>query len=447
MSRSRTSALTLAAARNSRRPSTASAGRASTFIAKRRRTVSGSDTFGVLAVEFVRDWKTQKWQTRPRRWRGDAAVLGLRWPPDCEDPTAVEPTLVSGGLAERWSTRQIADIDGHDIHGVVDEARKLGIPGLDRRNDQVSENRGRKMHAALSVFFRWSTRQRKVTANPCTGVWRPGAPPARQRVLSPKEIREFWQATEKLGTPFGPLLRLLLLTGQRREEVSGLRRDELRGDEWHLQGARTKNHLPNVVPLSKEARELIESVPVIEGCPFVFSTNGVRPVSGWSKIKARLDRLMPDVEPWTIHDIRRSVVTGMNELGIAPHIVEIVVNHISGSRGGVAGTYNHAKHSSEKRDALERWARHVTNAEIDNVLNLAEAAAMNSQERNMKPRQRYTVTMRRLLSGDEITKLILADSEATARARAPVLARRGLESMADRHYAQFEVLSCVEHRR
>jgi hypothetical protein len=141
-------------------------------------------SFGRLAVEFFIDHKTKMGQTRPRRWREDATILGLRWSRDCNDPNTKAPEIIKGGLADIWRDKPLASIVGHDIHTVVDEARKIGIPGLERRNRGVSENRGRKMHSGISNFFHWSVRMRKVTVNPCQGVWRPGAPPARERVLN-----------------------------------------------------------------------------------------------------------------------------------------------------------------------------------------------------------------------------------------------------------------------
>ena len=145
------------------------------------------NTFGVAVREFFADHKT-KWHTRPRRWRGEAAMLGLRWSRDA-DPAATAPQVIKGGLADIWGDKPLASLDGHDIHSVVDEARKLGIRGLGKRNNGVSELRGRKMHAALNIFFRWAVRQRRVTANACSGVWHPGAPRPRPRIIRPRDTR------------------------------------------------------------------------------------------------------------------------------------------------------------------------------------------------------------------------------------------------------------------
>ena len=199
-------------------------------------------------------------------------------------------------------------------------------------------------------------------------------PLARERVFPQDEIRRFWTACEALGTPFGPLFKLLLLTGCRLREVAEMRHDELRDDgTWLIPSSRTKNRRQHLVPLPPLARDLLTSVPRIEGCPFVFSTTGKSPVSGWSKIKARLDALMDASEPWRLHDLRRTCVTGMSELGIAPHVVELIVNHISGHRAGVAGIYNRSELLPERRAALERWSQHVAgivSGELNNVVSL-----------------------------------------------------------------------------
>ena len=128
--------------------------------------------------------------------------------------------------------------------------------------------------------------------------------------------------------------------------------------QLNIPGARTKNHRAHAVPLAPTARHVVASAPKIDGCSFVFTTNGKTPVSGWSKTKARLDAEM-QVTPWRLHDLRRTAVSGMGELNIRPDVIELCVNHISGSRSGVAGTYNRSELLPERRAALERWASHV----------------------------------------------------------------------------------------
>ena len=238
-------------------------------------------------------------------------------------------------------------------------------------------HRGRALFAALSSMFSWLKRQRRIESNPCAGVHRPAGPKARDRVLTADEIRWFWRACESVDAPlapgaprpFGPLLKVLLLTGQRRNEVAGMTRDELSDDgaTWNIPGSRTKNGRAHVVPLPPLVRELIASVRAKPG-NLVFTTTGTTPVSGWSRMKGRLDAAMlaaareegrAVIPPWTLHDLRRTFVTGMVELRVPPHVVEVTVNHIGGTRSGVAGTYNRSELMDERKEALERWATHV----------------------------------------------------------------------------------------
>jgi integrase len=141
------------------------------------------------------------------------------------------------------------------------------------------------------------------------------------------------------------------------------------GSQWEIPGARTKNHRQHLVPLSELARNELRRVTRVSHSPCIFTTNGRTPVSGWSNMKLRLDAAMlkvarqddPQVtiEPWRLHDLRRTVATGMVSIGIHPHIVEAALNHLSGHKAGVAGIYNVHEYLPEKTAALDRWAAHV----------------------------------------------------------------------------------------
>lgn len=346
--------------------------------ARRRAAVveGAASTFGQAVRDFIEGHKVRRTGKRPRRWREIARVLGLDYP-----ASGGEPTTIKGGLAERWADKAIGEIDGHDIHAVVDEARRTAIPGMPPRNTGNSDARGRKMADALGSLFRWAMRYRRkfIVANPCLGSYRPDAPAARDRVLNFRldarnadELRWFWSGCEVTGEPFGALLKLLLLTGCRLSEIARMTRDELSDDAatLRLPGERTKNNKPHDVPLPALARDILASVKRIESCSYVFSTTGKTPVSGFAKIKTRLDGAMlaeakkergknATVAPWRLHDLRRTAATGMAAIGIPPHIIEACLNHISGAKGGVAGTYNREMYEPEKRAALERWASHV----------------------------------------------------------------------------------------
>jgi integrase len=322
---------------------------AAAHLAEKRRTFA-TDAFGSAARDFI----DQHARKQTRRWREQARLLGLR-------PTEEGFEAIDGGLCDRWRGRPLSEIGEDEVFRLIDEARSRGVPGLGRRAGP-SEARARALHSALSSMFGWLMEKRRVKINPLAALKRPAAPRARDRVLNAVEVRKFWSAADAVGEPFGAVLKLLLLTGCRLNEVGGMRSSELSDDAtvWSLPSARTKNRRSHIVPLPPLARDILAGVrrmPNERG--FIFTTNGRTPVSGWSKIKKRADLAMGPVAPWRIHDLRRTAATGMAEIGIPPHIVEAALNHISGARASVAGTYNRAQYSTEKKAALERWADHV----------------------------------------------------------------------------------------
>jgi integrase len=324
------------------------------------------NTFTQAARDYLAHHRLRKNGQRPRRWRESARLLGL----DYADETSAEGEIIRGGLAEKWGDRDVRDLDDHDIWSVVQDAKERGIPGLEVRNKNRSEARAGHLFSALSSLFGWLRRERRVTANPCREMDRPAASAERDRYLDKNEIRYFWKANESVGEPFGAIFKLLLLSGQRLNEVAGMRWSELSDDRaiWNLPGKRTKNGYAHTVPLPTTARQLIAAAPRKKGADLVFTTTGTTPVSGWSRVKRRLDAAMlalaksekGTIELWRLHDLRRTAVTGMVELGVPPHVVELVVNHVSGTRGGVAGIYNKSEMLPERKAALERWAAHVS---------------------------------------------------------------------------------------
>jgi integrase len=335
---------------------------AATHLAdKHHRTVvaahNASNTFAAAARDYIEHYA----QPRIRRWREQAHLLGLH-PNDL--------TVIPKSLVDRWGARPVTEIDGHDIHNIVDETRQRGAPGTERRAEGPTESRARAMFSCLSRLFGRLLQQRRIETNPCASVHRPEAGQARDRVLTRDEIAKFWTASDKVGEPFGAALKLLLITGARLNEVSRMTRAEL-SDEgvWSIPGARTKNKRPHIIPLPPLARDILASLPRIEG-GWVFTTTGNTPISGWSKIKGRLDELMGDVPHWRLHDLRRTAATTMAEIGVAPHIVEAVLNHISGAKASVAGVYNRAAYAAEKKAALERWAAHIASGRSGTVIPL-----------------------------------------------------------------------------
>ena len=276
-----------------------------------------------------------------------------------------------------WGERKIQSITRRDVIEVLDAIVDRGSP--------VTANR---LRAHLNTLFNWAKGRDIIEANPLDGIKPPAPEKARERVLSHEEIRLVWNACDGLGHPFGPLYRLLLLTGQRLREVAEMTWREVDGDTWTLPAARSKNGDEHTVPLSTDARAILDDLPRIGR--YAFTTTGTSPVSGFTRAKARLDKLLTEAvnkdlpegaEPaifpsLTIHDMRRTAATGMADLRFPPHVVEAVLNHKSGTRRGVAGIYNRSAYSEEKRQALEAWARFVLSlveGKADNVVQLAGA--------------------------------------------------------------------------
>ncbi|WP_166145422.1 site-specific integrase [Methylosinus sp. RM1] len=222
-----------------------------------------------------------------------------------------------------------------------------------------------RARAALSACFVWAIREGLAEANPVTGTNRPPEPTSRSRVLSDVELAVIWRACG--DDDYGRIVRLLMLTGQRRDEVGAMTWGEIAGDVWTIPGSRTKNHREHTLSLTAQALALLPEQR--EGRELVFGA-GAGPFSGWSQCKARLDaralKMLRKEDPeaelagWRLHDLRRTAATVMaDRLGVLPHIVEAVLNHVSGHRAGVAGVYNRAAYRAEIGRALEAWGAHV----------------------------------------------------------------------------------------
>ncbi len=289
-----------------------------------------------------------------------------------------------------WKERPIADITERDV-----------IEAMDKLVERRAATMANRVLAYLRLLFKWSKSRRIVTHNPTADVDKPGAEVSRDRVLSIGELAAIWHASEPTqanhGDLFEGIVKLLMLTGQRRNEIAAMRWAEVvedyplatdsKGNPTEtctalvLPPERTKNARPHVVPLSAPAVEIIQARRLEQKSigiktPLVFTSTGENPFSGFSKSKSRLDARANLADPWVLHDLRRSVVTHTSDkLRIAPHVVEAIVNHISGTKVGVAGIYNRAEYLPERRRALDAWAdyvmRHIDEAETVNVLELA----------------------------------------------------------------------------
>jgi integrase len=259
--------------------------------------------------------------------------------------------LLRQHVLPRWRGRMVHEITRRDVLDVLDRVVDAGAP--------IAANR---VLAAVRKFFNWCVARDIIAASPCAGVKPPTAERARDRVLSDDELKRVLQAADKVGGTFGPLVKLLALTGQRRDEVAQMRWDEVDIDKrlWALAPARVKNNQSHQVPLSAAALAVLEQLPRVAGSPFVLTNGGASPASGYSKGKRRLDALLPaDMPPWRLHDLRRSAASGMARLGVNLPVIEKVLNHASGSFAGIVGVYQKHSFANEKRAALEAWGRHV----------------------------------------------------------------------------------------
>jgi integrase len=225
-----------------------------------------------------------------------------------------------------------------------------------------------RVRASLSAFFGWCMARGLTEQNPVIGT-HVLPEKSRSRVLSLAELAAVWNACSE--DAYGAIVRLLILTGQRREEIGGLRHSEICDGNIVLPGTRTKNRRAHVVPLSAAAQAILAKMPVGDD-DFVYGNS--KPFTSWGYGKAHVDARLAaagiKLDPWRVHDIRRSVATGMAEAGIAPHIVEAVLNHVSGHKAGVAGVYNRATYDREKRAALSLWSDHVMAAVEGRVTNV-----------------------------------------------------------------------------
>jgi integrase len=236
----------------------------------------------------------------------------------------------------------------------IDRRKVAGLLGqIETDAGPVTRNR---LRAALSAMFSWAITEGLTELNPVQGTAKANEGASRERVLTDVELAQLWAA---LGEGrFADIVRLLLLTGQRRNEIGKLTWDEIDLSRRMivLPPERTKNGRRHELPLSSQALAIIDRQPRRNASALLFSDS--RGFNDWDKAKQRLDERL-HIAPFTLHDLRRSGATGMAELGVQPHIIEAVLNHVSGHKAGVAGIYNRAKYADEMRSALQRWADHV----------------------------------------------------------------------------------------
>jgi integrase len=305
--------------------------------AQEKRERVATDTVASLVEQFLRMHCQRR--NRPRTAAGTERLLRRH-------------------VLPRWRNQPASSISRRDVLDLLDRIVEGGAPIVANRT-----------LAATRKMFNWAVSRDILPFSPCTGVKAPSEERSRDRTLSDSELRDVWKAVDQMGGPYAASVKLLLLTGQRRDEVAGMRWTETDIDicapfgqpcTWIIPKERTKNEQTHDVPLSRACLDILRNIPRIAGSDFVLTTTGEGPINGFSKNKRQLNSLLPaDMPAWRLHDLRRSVASGMARLGINLPVIEKVLNHTSGSFGGIVGVYQRHDFAAEKRAALEAWGRHV----------------------------------------------------------------------------------------
>jgi integrase len=256
--------------------------------------------------------------------------------------------LLRREVGKPWAGRSIHEITKRDVVEIVAAIQQRGAPSA-----------ANKTLKSIKTFLRWCVGRAVIDQSPAEGVPLPAKESARDRVLDDGELARVVLAARQIAGPYGEIVELLALTGQRREEVAGLTWDELDLVQrvWTIPKARTKNAKAHVVYLSEQSLAVLKRAG--QRGPVVFSLLGTKPFQDFTRAKKMLDRLS-GVSGWRLHDLRRTCVSGMARLGVAPHVADKILNHQAGTISGVAAVYQRHEFLSERRAALELWAAHVS---------------------------------------------------------------------------------------
>ena len=256
-------------------------------------------------------------------------------------------------LLEKFTTLHDKRIDEIKRADVVKACHTI------HKSAPVSANRAL---AHLKHLMGWCVERCMIDANPIAGMKPLSKEKPRERVLSDEELGALWVACDDEGYPFGDCMKLLIMSGQRRAEVAEMRWSELDLEKrlWTLPSQRAKNGRQHTVPITDAMFDVLRKVPAFLHSDFVFTTRGDTPISGFGRLKDRLDKTMPDgTEPWKTHDLRRTMSTNMAMLGVPQLVTEALLNHKSGVVSGVAAIYNVYSYADEKREALGSWSEHI----------------------------------------------------------------------------------------
>jgi len=249
-----------------------------------------------------------------------------------------------------WGKRDIRDITQAHVSEILEALIAAGKPS------EANHALG-----VIKTFFSWCEDRDLLTVSPCAKIRKPAKHGSRSRVLSGDELAAVWKAAEAEAYPFGRMTQLLILTAQRRGEVTQMRDDQidLEAATWTIPADLAKNGRAHVLPLPDTAAEILRGLPRFES-PYLFPAKGnpENVISGFTRAKARLDEVS-GVAGWTLHDLRRTAATHTARLGVAPHVIERILNHVSGTFAGVTGVYNRFQYLDEMREALALWDDHL----------------------------------------------------------------------------------------
>jgi integrase len=322
--------------------------------------------------------------------------------------------LIEGSVAwafDRFKTRHLSRLrSGGEIARVIEkdvlpsfgpttmlvDVRKTDLIQVgERLMKREAPAQANRSIAAAQHLLNWCEDQDLIDASPARRVPLPAPNVKRERHHTDDEVRLIWQGAARLGYPYGPAVQLIVLTGQRREEVSALEWPELDLDAddptWTIPPSRSKNQRPHIVHLAPEAVALLKRLPRLtdkagKPSPYVFSSTGNRPLNSWSLKRRELAGIIREIQveegvedadppQWCLHDFRRTITHGMARLKVAPHISDKVLNHASGEISGVKAIYNQYEYYDERRDALYAWAKRVMQIVGGNLVEMPRRSA------------------------------------------------------------------------
>jgi integrase len=254
-------------------------------------------------------------------------------------------------FVRHWGARPIGGITKQDVLRVLDGIMSAG-----------THTTANSALAAIRKLFNWAMERGMLEQSPCRGIQKPAKTLTRDRVLTDAEVGSIWRALNAIGYPYGPFAQMLLLSAQRKGEVAGMRWSELDLPQrlWSIPAERNKSDRAHVIPLTAHVVALLEKLPRTDPALVFPTRDHGRTLHDFSRWKVELDQ-RSGVANWRLHDLRRTAATGMARAGISPHVVERILNHSTGTLGGVAGVYNRFGYLPEMQVALETWEGRVLN--------------------------------------------------------------------------------------